>query len=529
MPNSNVFPRAPKGKVIPQTDAVNAAGGVAYALSPEQALATYACTGTINNTFYTTAEQQFSDVLQMCEKVSPEFIAKTAVYARTKGYMKDMPCLLLAVLLTKDTSLFKRIFPKVIDNVKMLRSFVQILRSGALGRKSFGTVVTNCIRNWFDSWDDADKLFNSSVGSNPSLADIIRLAHPKPKDETFSALFAYLCGFPHDPAKLPANVRLYEHFKKDYAEGKSWDALPNINFQYLTSVPLTRENWVSIAKDASWQTTRMNLNAFQRNGVFDRNGEDPVLVNMIFDRLRNPEEIAKSKIFPYTLLSAYIMTETIPHKVREALQDAMELSISNVPKIEGKVIVAIDVSGSMQHPVTGSRGSGTTMVKCVDVAGLMGAAIKRMNTDAVIISFDTVVHWEKINPRDSVMTNAQKLSRNGGGTDTGCAIKYLNDNNIRGDLLVIVSDDMSWFNSGSRWDYRMSTPAQQEWTTFNYNNPGAKCVCIDIQPTNATQLKESADIINVGGFSDAVFDLLAAVARGSGKDTFVNLINSVEI
>ena len=50
--------------------------------------------------------------------------------------MKDMPALLCAILAVRDVKLLEAIFPRVIDNGKMLRTFVQILRSGVVGRKS---------------------------------------------------------------------------------------------------------------------------------------------------------------------------------------------------------------------------------------------------------------------------------------------------------------------------------------------------------------------------------------------------------
>ena len=52
--------------------------------------------------------------------------------------MKDMPALLLAVLAQKDVNMLARVFDQVVDNGKMLRNFAQIIRSGAVGRKSFG-------------------------------------------------------------------------------------------------------------------------------------------------------------------------------------------------------------------------------------------------------------------------------------------------------------------------------------------------------------------------------------------------------
>jgi 60 kDa SS-A/Ro ribonucleoprotein len=39
-------------------------------------------------------------------------------------------------------------------------------------------------------------------------------------------------------------------------------------------------------------------------------------------------------------------------------------------------------------------------------------------------------------------------------------------------------------------------------------------VCIDIAPHGTTQARDDADVLNVGGFSDAVFDILAAFAAG---------------
>ena len=45
-------------------------------------------------------------------------------------------------------------------------------------------------------------------------------------------------------------------------------------------------------------------------------------------------------------------------------------------------------------------------------------------------------------------------------------------------------------------------------------NPRARLVCLDIQPNASTQAAEREDILNVGGFSDAVFEIVAAFAQG---------------
>lgn len=44
--------------------------------------------------------------------------------------------------------------------------------------------------------------------------------------------------------------------------------------------------------------------------------------------------------------------------------------------------------------------------------------------------------------------------------------------------------------------------------------PGPKLVCIDLQPYTTTQTAERADTLNVGGFSDAMFSVVAAFLTG---------------
>ncbi|HEX8338054.1 MAG TPA: hypothetical protein VF621_15060, partial [Pyrinomonadaceae bacterium] len=125
MANKTLF-KTLVGKLVPAADARNEHNAPAYALTPKQALAQYAATGCLGATFYAGAEEQLAKVLELCEGVEPEFVAKTAVYARERGLMKDMPALLLAVLAAKDVRLLAAVFPRVVDNGKMLRNFVQI-------------------------------------------------------------------------------------------------------------------------------------------------------------------------------------------------------------------------------------------------------------------------------------------------------------------------------------------------------------------------------------------------------------------
>jgi 60 kDa SS-A/Ro ribonucleoprotein len=136
----------------------------------------------------------------------------------------------------------------------------------------------------------------------------------------------------------------FEQFKAGAASD-----VPDLPFMLLSALPLSQKDWVSIAKNASWQTTRMNLNTFARHGVF----EAPGLASLIAARLRDAGEIERSRVFPYQLLRAYRNCDAVvPEEARNALQDAMELAIAKVALVAGQVVVCPDVSGSMRSPVT---------------------------------------------------------------------------------------------------------------------------------------------------------------------------------
>ena len=514
---SNLFPRR---KPTPATDATNAAGGAAYQRSDKQALAQYVATGCLNSTFYATAGEQLAAVQRLAAQVDPLFVARAAVYARERGFMKDMPALLLATLAVRDGALFEAIFERVCDNGKVLRNFVQVLRSGAAGRRSLGTRPKRAVQRWLKTRNDA-QLLAASVGNAPSLVDIIKMVHPLPDTPSRRALYGYLLGRKHEAGDLPPLVREFEAYKAGATK-----AVPDVPFQMLTALPLGKAGWRAIAGAASWQTTRMNLNTFLRHEVFD----DPASTRKIAQRLGSPEQVHRARAFPYQLLMAYKQADPkIPRIVREALQDAMEAALANVPAIDGKVYLLPDVSGSMHSPVTGVRKGATTQVRCIDVAALVAAAFLRRNRDAEVIPFHDRVLRCDLPAHAGVLKNAQALAAlPSSGTDCAVPLDFLNERKAKGDLVIFISDNESWIDRKGRGG--RSTAVLRAWDAFRARNPRAKLVCIDVQPSATVQAPDRPDILNVGGFSDAVFSLVAAFARGGlGPDHWVGVIDALAL
>ncbi len=502
-----------------KADTANEAGAKAFALTPKHALAQYAVTGCLNGTFYADAETQLQRVLELVSAAGPEFTAKVAVYSRQRGHMKDMPALLCAALSVLDAEKLKAVFPRVCDDGKMVRNFVQILRSGVVGRKSLGSVPKRLVQQWLEGRTD-EQLFRATVGQSPSLADVVKMVHPRPANTGRAAFYGWLLGREHDAAALPECVRAFEAYKR----GESKD-VPEVPFQLLTALNLGEAEWTAIARRAPWQMTRMNLNTFARHGVFG----DRKVTQLVAERLREPANVRKARVFPYQLMVAHAQAEeSVPGEVREALQDAMDVALENAPAISGRVVVCPDVSGSMQAPVTGHRKGSTTAVRCLDVAALVAAALVRKNRDAEVLPFSDDVVPVRLNPRDSVLTNAKVLAElPSGGTNCSAPLRELNRRNTAADLVVMVSDNQSWVDSegGGR-----STATMAEWELFRRRNPAARLVCLDVQPYASTQASERADILNVGGFSDAVFELLATFAKGElNADHWVGVIEGMAV
>lgn len=515
MANKGLFASA-VAKLLPRTDTLNREGAPAYAYGPKAKLAQLAATGTLADNFYGAAETQLADVLDAARAVDPYFVAQAAVYARTSGAMKDMPALLAAYLTVADPDLAVRVFGKVVNSGRMLRSFVQIMRSGQVGRTSLGTRPKRLVQQWLERASIRD-LMHAATGTAPSLADIVKMVHPRPADAERKAFCGWLIGRPYDVAALPVEIAAFEAWKQAQAL-----PLPQVPFEWLTAHPLSAEQWAELAGRMGWQALRMNLNTLARNGAFGVEG----LADQVAARLADRDALRAVRPMPYQLMVALGQVGNgVPLKVQAALEDALEFSLACVPKVPGRVVVCPDVSGSMGMPVTGYRKGASSKVRCIDVAALVAAAMLRSSREARVIPFEQAVVPVTLKATDRIAANAAKLAAvGGGGTNVSAPLALLNKEKAAVDLVVIVSDNESWVDAQRNG----STATMQEWTKLAKRNPQAKLVCIDIAPYGTTQAASRQDILNVGGFSDAVFDTIARFVSGETRD-WVSIVEQVEV
>lgn len=527
--------------VLPPADARNEEGALAYRLPPKQALAQLAATGCFNGVFYVDAEDQLATLLALAERVDDNlFLAKLAVYSRERAYMKDMPAALLLVLSKRDCALFQCVFDRVVDNGRVLRTLFQMIRSGQFGRKGLSYSLQRAFQRWFNQ-ASVQRLLAASIGNDPSLRDVLRLARPTPLDNSRRALFGWLTDKPQDKWSsasaddLPEEVRLLLAFRNAQAEADQVSVLSRTRLRWDLLADSARSPliWKLIACQMGPQAVRMNLNTLLRHDVL----ADAEMVDLVAARIADADEIRDSRQFPYQFLAAYLNAdEAIPDKIKAALAQAAETACGNVPALPGPVVIGLDVSGSMQSPVTGRRGRGaTSRVRCVDVAALFAAAILRRNPGSVLIPFDDKTYPVDVDPEDSILSLAARLARIGGG-GTNCSLPLAEANAAHRARAfagcVLVSDNESWIGVARQG----ATAVMAQWHEFvknqarlqNYESSGPKLVCIDLQPYTTTQAPDRPDVLNVGGFSDAVFSVVASFL-GEEPSRFVSEIEAVEV
>ena len=295
--------------------------------------------------------------------------------------------------------------------------------------------------------------------------------------------------------------------------------------------------WKAIARKMGPQALRMNLNTLVRHGVIgpDANRE---MVDYVAARLadagRDP---------PFAAVPVPVPGGVPERRRRGSAEDQGGLAQGGRDRLRQRAGVAgsgrdrpgrVGLDGSA---VTGHRGRGaTSKMRCVDVAALFAAAILRRNPDSVVIPFDTAAYEAKVDPSDSILSLAERLAKYGGG-GTNCSLPLAAANaqyaNRRFAGCVLVSDNESWVGTGrARLDGRDDRVADVRRATRS----GCTATALQARSWSASTCsrtrpprpRSASDILNVGGFSDAVFSVVAAfLADDAGR--FVAEVEAVEL
>ena len=471
----------------------NYEGEKSYVMSPELELYTAVVTSSMDRSFYETKDSREVRMVRLLQKVDPVFVAKLAVYARTKMNLRSIPLFLLVELakIHNGDSLVSSAVSKTVlraDEITELLACYQWRNESGKGDKKLGKLsrqIQNGLKMSFNRFDEYQFSKYDRKKAVVNLKDALFLVHPKAKDDAQQMIFDKIASGSLDVPytwETRFSVLGQKHFgseeDKMLAFRKLWEEL--LDSGKLGYMALLR-NLRNI----------LNSNVSQEH------------ISRLCRRLSDPVHVAASKQLPFRFLSAYKEIKNCrsvySSSVLSALEQAALASAANIDGFgpETGVLVAADVSASMMHPV-----SMNSSVELYDIAILLSMILKSRCASVISGMFGD-------EGEVGYSTNGYKV------------IDWLIKEDIRMDKVMIFTDCQMWNSLYS--DAHIETL----WKKYKSVYPGAKLYLFDLAGYGRTPLRiEKNDVFLIAGWSDKVFDVLSAIEKG---ESTLSEIRKIEV
>ena len=260
-----------------------------------------------------------------------------------------------------------------------------------------------------------------------------------------------------------------------------------------------RDLWEAMIPSMGYMALLRNLRNFDQAGVSDE------VAQQVAARLADPEQVARSRQFPFRFLSAYRAVPSL--RWSYPLEKALNASLASIPALKGRTLVLIDTSTSMNAKLSGGDG---TMLRW-DAAVLFGAAVAQRCAQADVVSFSGRSYYHEaqvakyrafpLRAGESLLRTLQRWQGDGyflgGGTDTALALKA---SFARHDRVVIVTDEQA-ANNGTE----VSAVIPSKVPLYTWNISGEK---YGHAPSG------SGNRHTFGGLTDSAFHLVPMLEAG---------------
>lgn len=252
--------------------------------------------------------------------------------------------------------------------------------------------------------------------------------------------------------------------------------------------------WEAVIPSMGYMALLRNLRNFDEAGVSDEVAET------VARKLADPERVARSRQLPMRFYSAYNAAPSL--RWGYALDKALTESLSNVPHLDGRTLVLVDTSGSMN---SGFSRDGTLMRW--DAAVVFGLALALRCQTADVVSFSASWGYKPATKAFDLRRGASLLReverwKNGGwflggGTDTAGALRK----HFRGhDRVIIVTDEQAAYSGD---DVTEAIPKQVPMYTWNL---------VSYRAGHAPS--GSGNRHTFGGLTDAAFRMIPLLEAG---------------
>ena len=492
----------------------NHEGAKSYAMTPELELYSAVVTASLSDTFYEKQDERTDRIAQLVGKVSPEFVAKLAVYTRTEMHLRSIPLLLLVELakVHNGDNLVARAVEKTVHRADEIMELLMCYqwRNPSDGIKKLGKLsrqIQNGLQRAFIRFDEYQFAKYNRDNLEVKLRDALFLVHPKAKDKQQQVLFDKIVnGQLETPYTWETELSaLGQHkFESDEAKQEAF-----------------RKKWEELIDSG-----KLGYMALLRN-LRNILQADVSLLEMakVAKRLSDAEQVAKSKQLPFRYLSAYREIEKVDSTNTAMLMNALEAAVKcSACNIEGfdentRVLLASDVSGSM-----GSLISQRSTVRNYDIGLLLSMLFRSRCKQVVAGIFGD--DWKVVNmPNDNILMATRTLENLcntvGYSTNGYKVVDWLIEQKMVMDKVMMFTDMQMWDSSGRYKTF------EDSWKKYKRMAPEAKLYLFDLAGYGQSPMRlAEPDVYLIAGWSDRVFDVLSAIDQGEDA---LNVINKVDL
>lgn len=494
---------------------INYENSKAYKLSAEIELYSLTATSSLENQFYEGCTDKLKRIRHLIAKNNPVYVSKLAIYARNKMNLRSISLVLLVELakIHNGDDLISKSISRTIkraDEITELLAYYQIAnnRDGKKKLNKLSKQIQKGLNHSFNKFDEY-QFAKYNKKAEVSLKDALFLVHPKAKNEDQQLLFNKIVD-----NKLAApytwEVELSKLGQKKFeTDSRKRDAF-KLKWQEMID-----------SGNIGYMALLRNLKNILKMGVSADH------IKKLSDRICDADEVRKSKQLPFRYLSAYRemlkLKEFHTATVISALEKAVIVSAENIKGYskDTKVLVACDVSGSMQEAV-----SRRSSILYYDI-GLMLGMLLQSRCDSVITGIfgDS---WKIINlPKDNILANVQKLHKKEGevgySTNGHLIIKDLLKRRVIVDKVMIFTDLQLWDSIGD--EYGNKQDFKTFWRLYKEMAAHAKLYLFDLAGYGNTPLSiKDKDVYLIAGWSDKIFEVLNAIEGGYEALSEINRI-----
>ena len=376
--------------------AQNSVGTQVPMTSPERQLKRITLAAMLwEDQFYLDGKSHAELVRDLVAKVQPEKVADLAGVARSKFKLRHIP-LLLARELARNGKLQAQTLTNIIQRPDEMSEFLSIYWKE--GKTAVSNQIKKGLAACFNKFNEYQLAKWNKNNAAIKLRDVMFLSHPKPQNAEQEALFKRIAS----------------------------DTL---------ETPDTWEVQLSGGADKCYTFTRLMSEKKLGALAFLRNLRNMAQSGVSETLIRQySTQVDVSRVLPFRFIAA---ARIVP-QFEDMLENMMFRALADLPKIKGKTVLVIDVSGSM----FGTNISAKSDLDRFDAAAALAVLCREICEQVEIYSFsyDAV----RVAPRRGfALVEAISKSQNHGGTQLGQAMRTI-DSQTSYDRVIVFTDEQSY-------------------------------------------------------------------------------------